>query len=160
GKDCILNVVDRLTKQRHLIPCTTDIDARGTADLFIEHVFKLHGLPSTIVSDRGPQFASAFWKRLCERLGIDPRLSTAFHPQTDGQTEVFNAVMEQFLRCFVNYHQDNWVSLLPLAEFSSNNHVSESIGVSPFFANYGYDPRMHFDVANPKRTTADFDART
>ena len=73
-------VVDRLTKQRHLVPCSTTVDARYLADLFLQHVFRLHGLPQTITSDRGPQFAPAFWHRLFARLGIEPRLSTAFHP--------------------------------------------------------------------------------
>jgi hypothetical protein len=75
-------------------------------------------------------------------LEIDPRLSTAFHPETDGQTERMNAIMEQYLRAYVNYQQDNWVQYLPLAEFAANNHVSETTTVSPFFANYGFDPRL------------------
>jgi len=73
-------VVDRLTKQRHLVPCSTTVDTRDLADLYLQHVFRLHGLPRTITSDQGPQFASAFWHHLCARLGIEPRLSTAFHP--------------------------------------------------------------------------------
>jgi len=93
--DAIWVVVDRLTKQQHRVPCSTTVDAHDLADLFLQHVFRLHGLPRTITSDRGPQFAGAFWHRLCARLGIEPRLSTAFHPQTDGQTERMNAVMEQ-----------------------------------------------------------------
>jgi len=93
--DAIWVVVDQLTKQRHLVPCSTTLDARDLADLFFQHVFRLHGLLRTITSDRGPQFASAFWHRLCARLGIEPRVTTAFHPQTDGQTEQINAVMEQ-----------------------------------------------------------------
>jgi len=105
--DAIWVVVDRLTKQRHLVPCRTSVDARDLADLFLQHVFRLHGLTLTITSDRAPQFASAFWHRLCARLGVEPRLSTAFHPQTDGQTEQMNAVMEQYLRSYVNYLQDD-----------------------------------------------------
>jgi len=116
-------VVDRLTKQRHLVPCSTTVDARDLADLFLQHVFRLHGLPRTITSDRGPQFASAFWHRLCARLGIEPQLSTAFHPQTDGQTERMNAVMEQYMRSYLNYLQDDWADWLPIAEFASNNHT-------------------------------------
>ena len=103
GCDSIWVVCDRLTKQRHLVPCRSDVDAKDLADLFIRWVFRLHGLPGTITSDRGPQFASHFWSQLCSRLGIARRLSTAFHPQTDGQTERFNAVMEQYLRSYVNY---------------------------------------------------------
>jgi transposase InsO family protein len=144
--DAIWVVVDRLTKQRHLVPCRTTVDARDLADLFLQNVFRLHGLPLTITSDRGPQFSSAFWHRLCARLGVEPRLSTAFHPQTDGQTERINAVMEQYLRSYVNYLQDDWSEWLPLAEFASNNHTSETTAVSPFFANLGYDPRWQFDL--------------
>src|SRR5690606_22736907 len=114
GCDAIWIVVCRLRKQRHLIPCRTDIDAKELADMFIKEVFRLHGLPLTIISDRGPQFSAAFWQRICDRLDIDPRLSTPFHPQTDGQTERMNAVMEQYLRAYVNYLQDDWQSWLAL----------------------------------------------
>src|SRR3978361_4553 len=138
GHDAIWVVVDQLTKQRHLVPCHTTVDARDLADLFLQNVFRLHGLPLTITSDRGPQFASAFWHRLCARLGIQPRLSTAFHPQTDGQTERINAIMEQYLRAHVNYLQDDWAEWLPFAEFAVNNQASETTAVSPFFANHGY----------------------
>jgi transposase InsO family protein len=106
--DAIWVVVDRLTKDRHLVPCHTTVDAESLADLYIQHIFRLHGLPRTIVSDRGPQFAADFWGRLCSHLGIDRRLSTAFHPQTDGQMERINAVMEQYLRAHVNYLLDDW----------------------------------------------------
>jgi transposase InsO family protein len=130
---------------RHFIPCHTTIDAVGLAKLFLREVVRLHGLPKTIISDRGPQFASTFWGQICHRLGIDRRMSTAFHPQTDGQTERMNAGMEQYLRVFVNHQQDDWVQWLPLAEFAANNGVSESTKCTPFFAVQGVDPRMSFD---------------
>jgi transposase InsO family protein len=117
----------------------------GLAELFLTNIFRLHGLPETVVSDRGPQFASRFWKHLCHALKIEPRLSTAFHPETDGQTERVNAIMEQYLRAYVNYQQDDWVQFLPMAEFAANNHISETTGISPFFANYGLNPRMDFE---------------
>jgi transposase InsO family protein len=98
GCDAIWVVVDRLTKERHLIPCRTDVDAKELANRFIAHIFRLHGLPLTIISDRGPQFSALLWKHLCRRLGIEPRLSMAFHPQTDGQTKRMNSIMEQYLR--------------------------------------------------------------
>jgi transposase InsO family protein len=146
GFDAICVVVDRLTKQRHLIPCTTTITAEGLVDLFCDRIFRYHGLPETIVSDRGPQFASRFWKHLCFCLKIDPRLSTAFHPQTDGQTERVNAVVEQHLRAYVTYLQDDWVDYLFLAEFAGNNQVSDTTSLSPFFANLGYHPRYDFEL--------------
>ena len=141
GYDAIWVVVDRLAKQRHLVPCTSTVDAKDLADLIIQWVFRLHGLPETITSDRGPQFASHFWVRLCERLQIGRHMSTAFHPQTDGQTERFNLVIEQYLRSYVNYQQDDWSAWLPLAEFAANNHLSEATKQSPFFALHGYHPR-------------------
>ena len=149
GSDAIWVVIDRLTKARHFVPCRTSIDAAGLADLFIEHAFRLHGLPNSIVSDRGPQFAAAFWQRLCGRLGIDNRQSTAFHPETDGQTERANAVMEQYLRAHVSYLQDDWSAWLPLAEFAANNQASETTGVSPFFGMYGQDPRWQCNLSPP-----------
>lgn len=159
GFDAIWVVVDRLTKMRHLVPCRSDITARKLAELFVKNIFRLHGLPDTIVSDRGPQFASEFWTNLCHRLRIEPRLSTAFHPQTDGQTEITNASMEQYLRCYVDYLQDDWPQWLPIAEFAANNQVSESTKMSPFFANYGFDPKFHYDTTNSEETTTRAPAR-
>src|SRR3979411_583979 len=102
--------------------------------------------------------ASRFWKHLCFCLKIEPRLSTAFHPQTDGQTERMNAVMEQHLRAYVNYLQDNWTDYLFLAEFAGNNQVSDTTTLSPFFANLGYHPRCDFEleirVDNPEEREA------
>ena len=144
--DAICVVVDRLTKQRHLIPCKTTITAEELAELFSDRVFLYHGLPKTIVSDHGPQFASRFWKHLCHTLKIEPCLSTAFYPQTDGQTERINAVVEQHLRAYVSYLQDDWVDYLFLAEFAGNNQVSETTTVLPFFANLGYHPGCDFEL--------------
>ena len=101
-------MVCRLTKNRCLIPCRKDTDAKDLANLLLENVFQHHGLPDTIVLDRAPQFAADFWGQLCRRLGIERRMSTAFHPQTDGQTERINGVMEQYLRAYDNYLQDDW----------------------------------------------------
>ena len=129
--------MDRFTKQRHLIPCTTAIDAEGFTELFIKKVFRLHGLPQTVTSNTKPQFVAAFWKCLCKKLDIQPRLSSPYHPQTDGQTECLNAVMEQYLQCYVNYLQYDWPKWLPLAKFAANNQMSESNKISPVFANNG-----------------------
>jgi hypothetical protein len=143
--DAILVVVDRLTKMRHLIPCAGTCNAEEVARLYVQHVWKLHGLPTTVVSDRGPQFVATFWKHLNKRLKINSLLSTAFHPETNGQTERMNAVLEQYLRAYVSYLQDDWSEWLPLAEFAANLHASETTGVSPFFANYGFHPRIGFE---------------
>ena len=146
GYDAICVVVDHLTKQRHLIPCTTTITVEELGTLFCDRVFHYHGLPETIVSDRGPQFASHFWKHLCSCLKIDARLSTAFHPPMDGQTERVNAVVEQHLRAYVVYLQDDWADFLFLAEFVGNNQVSDTTTLSPFFANFGFHPHYDFEL--------------
>jgi transposase InsO family protein len=102
AKNSILVVVDRLTKMAHFTPCSKSITAKETAQLILDGIVRLHGLPEEIVSDRGPQFASKFWRRLFEFLGVDIRLSSTFHPETDGQTERTNQTLEQYLRCTVN----------------------------------------------------------
>jgi len=144
GNHVIWVVVDRLTKMRHLVTCPTTIDAPSHTDLFLDNNWKHHGLWLKVISDRGPQFAAAFWGTICCRLKIDRRLSTAFHPETDGQTEQVNGIMEQYLPSYVNYQQDAWCQWLPMAEFMGSNHASETTGTSHFFANYGYDPHMDF----------------
>jgi hypothetical protein len=147
--DAILVVVDRFTKMRHFIPCKGTCDSEETARLYLQYIWRLHGLPTTIVSDRGPQFVSEFWKHLNKRLQIQSLLSTAAHPQTDGQTERFNASLEQYLRAYVSYLQDDWSEWLPLAEFAANSATSESTGISPFFVTYGFHPRMGFEPIEP-----------
>ena len=132
GADAVMVIVERLTKMSHFIPCNKAITAEQTADLFIHHVLRLHGLPEEVISDRGPQFVSKFWKRMLELLGVTVKLSSAFHPQTDGQSECMNQVLEQYLCCMVDYQQVNWNQLLPLAEFAYNNTVQVSTDMSPF----------------------------
>jgi len=149
GLNAILVVTCRLTKERHYIPCFAGDEgttAEATAQLLLKHVWKHHGLPRTIVSDRGPQFVSAVWKELCKTLQITTKLSTAFHPETDGQTERMNAEMERYLRAYINYLQDDWVQWLCMAEFAANALPSTATTVSPFFANRGFEPRMSFDA--------------
>ena len=137
----ILVFVDRLTKLRHLEPTVT-MEPLEAAQIFIRAVYRHHGLPERLVSDRGTQFTSTFWKCLCESLGIKPTYSTAWHPETDGQTENANGVTNQYLRAYLNYDADNWAELLPLAEFAANNTASASTTVSPFLANFGQHPRV------------------
>jgi len=110
------------------------------AVIFAKEVWRLHGLPTDIVSDRDSRFTSETWKEFLSLLGIRPRMSTAFHPQTDGQTERLNQTIEAYLRAFVSQEQDNWASLLPMAEFAYNNSVTMGNGVTPFYANYGFHP--------------------
>jgi hypothetical protein len=158
GQDAILVIVDRLTKMRHFVACCGTCDAEEVARLFTKHVWKLHGLPRTIVSDRGPQFVAEFWKHLTRHLGIKPLLSTAYHPETDGQTERANSFLEQYLRSHVSYLQDDWALWLPLAEFAANNAVNESTQTTPFFANYGFNPRLGFEPIPPDNRPAARDA--
>ena len=107
GYDTVMILVDRFGKRPISLPCKKNIDAKGAARLYIEYPFRIYGPPDTIVSDRGPQFISAFWDEFTRILGIKLKLSTAYHPQTDGQTEIVNQYLDQRLRPFVNYFQDD-----------------------------------------------------
>ncbi|CAJ0949465.1 unnamed protein product [Ranitomeya imitator] len=113
------------------------------------HVVCLHGIPENIVSDRGSQFVSRFWRSFCAKMGIDLSFSSAFHAQTNGQTERTNQTLETYLRCFVSADQDDWVSFLPLAEFALNNRASSATLVSPFFCNSGFHPRFSSGQVEP-----------
>jgi transposase InsO family protein len=153
GHNAILGVVDRLTKMSHFIPCRDTCTAEDVALMFRVYIWKLHGLPESIVSDRGSVFVSELWRTLCKELGINSKLSTAFHPETDGQTEHTNAILEQYLRAYINYEQDDWSSWLSQAEFANNAHILETTGTTPFFANYGYHPRLEIGLPGPKDNT-------
>jgi len=144
GYDSILVVVDRLTKMVHFIPTTEKMSAEELARLFRDNMWKLHGLPESIISDRGPQFTARLIKELNEMLGIKSKLLTVFHPQTDGQTERVNQELEQYLRMFIDHRQEQWPEWLGTAEFAYNNKA-QSTRMSPFKANYGQDPRMGFE---------------
>ena len=137
-------IVDRLTKMAIYLPCRKDIDSPELTRMFFEHVICKHGVPDNNITDRGTQFTSRCWARVCSNLSINHRLSTAFHPQTDGQTERKNQTMEQYLRAFCNYELDNWVELLPLAEFAYNNSLHASTRMTPFWALYHRNPQMQF----------------
>ena len=142
--DSILVIVDRLTKMVHYKPVKVTIDAPGLAEVIIDVVVRHHGLPDSIVTDRGSFFTSKFWSLLCYFLGIKRRLSTAFHPQTDGQTERQNSTMEAYLRAFVNFEQNDWARLLPMAEFAYNNAKNASTGHTSFELNCGYHPCVSY----------------
>lgn len=156
----ILVVVCRLTKMALFIPTYKTATSIDLAKLFLRHVFSKHGVPQDIISDRGRHFVSNFWSSLCDHLRIKSNLSTAYHPETDGQTERVNQILEQYLRFYVNYEQDDWVSLLPLAEFAYNNTSHSATGVSPFFANKGYNPRFDVSVGHVSSFAAESMATT
>lgn len=138
----ILVVVDRLSKAAHLIPLTHPYSASQVAVRFIDSVVRLHGIPRSILSDRDPIFQSNFWRELWKQSNTKLRMSSAYHPQSDGQTEVVNRCIEQFLRCFVQHRPTQWSLLLPWAEYWYNTTFHASTGMSPFEALYGRAPPL------------------
>jgi len=140
GHDQLWVVINRFTKMAHFIPLQ-EKTASDLARIFAKEVWRFHGTPTDIVSDRDSRFTSEVWQEFLKILGIRPRMSTAFHPQTDGQTERVNQTIETYLRAFVGHEQDDWARLTPMAEFAYNNSVTMGNGISPFYANYGFHPR-------------------
>src|SRR3954465_3203553 len=139
GFNAIVVFVDTFSKMTHFAPTKTTASAPDTARLFFDHIFRLHSLPKSIVSDRDAKFTSKFWKSLFQTLGTKLAMSTAFHPQTDGQTERANRTLEDMLRAFTSYCQDDWDLHLTAAEFACNNAPNASTGMSPFKINSGQD---------------------
>lgn len=158
----ILVVVDRLNMYSHFMPINHPYTALTVARVFMDNVFKLHGLPQTIFSDRDPVFTSNFWKELLRLCGIDLLLSTAYHPRTDGQTKAMNKVLECYLQCFSSDKSKDWAKWLPLAEYSYNTSVHTSMKVTPFEAIYGQlPPRMlPYEVGSTKVKGIDKELRT
>src|SRR5215212_4702588 len=146
--NAILVIVDTLTKAVSLIPIKTTDGAPEIARIFYRQIFSRFGVPQKIISDRDPRITGAFWRRLLELINTKLALSTAFHPQTDGQTERANRFLEQVLRNTINYWQTNWDDLLPAAEFAINSSVNESTGFAPFELMYGLIPAMPIDLIN------------
>ena len=146
GKDAILVVCDRLSKMTHFVATMEETSAEGLARLFWDNVWKLHGLPESVVLDRGPQFAAELTKELNRMLGIKTKLLTAFHPQTDGQTERMNQKVEQYLRFFIEHRQKDWPEWLAMVEFAINNKVHTATRMLPFMANYRKELRMGGDI--------------
>ena len=139
GYDSIMVVVDMLTKVSHLIPVKVSYKASDIARIFIKEVFRLHGLPKRIVSDRDAKFTSKFWRSLFQAIDTQLCFSTTYHPQSDGQTERVNQVVEDILRAYFNREPKKWIQYLPLVEFAYNSSYHQSIGMSPFKALYGQD---------------------
>ena len=155
GFDSILVVVDSFSKFGHFIPCKESMGAKEIAEIFLRDVWKLHGTPEKTVSDRGTVFNNKFLRHLYKRLGIKPLFSSAYHPETDGQTERVNQTVEHFLRSYVSHKQDDWVKWLPLAEFAYNNAKHSATGRSPFQVILGRDPVMSPSVVPSKSPEAD-----
>jgi len=156
GFTSILVIVDRLSKQGLFIPTYDTITSAQLAELFVIHVFSKHGIPGHATSDRGSEFVSHFFRSLGTALDMRLHFTSGYHPEGDGQTERVNQTLEQYLRVFCNFQQDNWASLLPLAELPYNNAPNETTGVSPFFANKGYHPNL---AVHPERDMASARAR-
>jgi len=142
----ILVIIDRLSKMVRLLPTTTKVSAKEVALMFLSRIFPLHGIPGKITSDRDPRFISNFWREFFKSLGSSLNLSTAYHPQTDGQTERVNRDLGVYLRHFVSRDHKNWDNLLPFAEFAFNNTKHSSTGLSPFQLCFTYSPAAPIDL--------------
>jgi len=142
----ILVVVDRLTKKVYFIPTTEKTSAEELARLFRDNMWKLYGLPKSIISDRGPQFIAGIMQELNRILEIKSKLLMAFHSQMDGQTKRVNQELEQYLRIFINHRQEQWPDWLETVEFAYKNKVYLSTKILSFKANYRQDPRIGFEV--------------
>ena len=147
--DSIFVVVDRLTKIAHLIPTRTTASASDIAQLFVREIVRLHGIPARIISDRDAKFTSKFWTDMFHSLGTLLNLSSAYHPETDGQTERVNQVIEDMLRSYCNQQPRMWLKYLPLVEFAYNSSHHRSLGMSPFKALYGQDCLVPYRFADP-----------
>lgn len=140
----ILVVVDRNSKGRRFAPLAS-LRVEDVLDAFRRHVIAYDGWPETIVCDRGQSWMAKFWDRLMQRRGTRIKPTTAFHPETDGQSENAVKMIKQYLRYYVNYDEDNWVDYLPEAQLVANNHVNESTGLTPYFVDRGQHPRLGFE---------------
>ncbi len=146
GYDLILTITDHdCTKAALFIPCNKTITSEGVARLYLQYAYPHYGLPKKLITDRGPQFISIFMRNLCQVLGIKQNISSAYHPQTDGQSERSNQWVEQFLRHWSNTQQDNWADLLPIAQFAHNSWPNATTKSSPFKLLMGSEPRTTWE---------------
>ena len=147
----VLTIVDHdCTKAALFFPCDKSVDAIGVAAIYAKQVFPHYGTPRKIISDRDPRFTAKFARAICAQLNIKQNISTAYHPQTDGQSERANARLEQYLRIYGNAEQDDWVALLPMAQYVHNSWINTSTGYTPFDLLIGHTPTMNVstDVTN------------
>jgi hypothetical protein len=144
--NCILVAVDKFSKFSHFIPLRHPFTSLSVAKLYLDNVYKLHGMPASLISDRDRIFTSTLWKELFGLAGVTLHTSSSYHPQMDGQTERVNQCMETFLRCFVNACPSKWSAWLSLAEFWYNTSMHSALGRSPFEVLYGHHPR-HFGIS-------------
>jgi hypothetical protein len=143
----VLIVVDKMTKRVHFVPAKNTDKAPDTAARFFDSVVKLHGMPRIIVSDRDTKFTSLFWRSLMTRFGTRLAMSSAYHPQTDGQSEVMVRTLKEMLRHYLSHTQKDWAELIPALEFAYNNSVNATTGLTPFELDLGYHPVTPHTVA-------------
>lgn len=147
GYDAVVVFVDKFTKLVHFVPCLTTVTAPQLAQIFMDSIVRLHGLPEALISDRDPRFTAHFWRSFWAHMGTTLLMSTAYHPQTDGQTERANRTLETMLRSRVNFAQDDWDQHLAAAELACNTAVSPTTGYTPFFLCHGRHARLPLDAA-------------
>src|SRR5258706_1432259 len=157
GFSTILVIIDHLTKQMIFIPSHNTVDTPQVVQLFLIHVFSKHRVPAHVTSDQGSKFVSHFFCSLGKLLQMRLHFTLGYHLEGDGQTEHANQVLEQYLQGYTNYQQDDWVTLLLMAEFAYNNATNATTGVSPFFTNKGYHPEI---TSDPQAETSSAEAQT
>ncbi len=151
GYDSILTITDHdCTKAAIFIPCNKTITSEGLAKIYLQHVYPHYGIPRRLITDRGMQFISIFTRTLCETLGIKQNISSAYHPQTDEQSERNNQWLEQYLRHWSNTQQDNWADFLPIAQFAHNSWPNATTKSSPFNLLMGNEPRTTWEERRTK----------